>query len=375
MLNKKVCFVMTDAISYKMLCRDQFEYFKDVSTLEVTLVSGGSKEDIRELIDRNVGKVYNAKLVRKPSLLNDIKSLIYLTVFIYNNEFDLVIYSTPKALLLGSIASFITRQENSLAIIQGRAYENFVGKKRFFYEFLDKLSLAASKNVVFVSKSLESKYLNEKLVHPKKSNVLGCGSFNGVNIEKFTKYKKYDRNSRDSFKVLIAGRICYDKGIVDLAEVLSYIDNPNITFQLVGPVEDKKSKYVLDKIISQYSNVEYIPYTDHIEDFFTTADLHLFLTHREGFGNVAIEAASCSVPTFAYDVVGVKDSVNEGISGKKFAFQDFKAIASAIDEASTDPNFNSKYPNARNWAIDNFEQKNVWNNYLGFYNSLMKNST
>ena len=366
---------MTDAISYKMLCRDQFEYFKDVSTLEVTLVSGGSKEDIRELIDRNVGKVYNAKLVRKPSLLNDIKSLIYLTVFIYNNEFDLVIYSTPKALLLGSIASFITRQENSLAIIQGRAYENFVGKKRFFYEFLDKLSLAASKNVVFVSKSLESKYLNEKLVHPKKSNVLGCGSFNGVNIEKFTKYKKYDRNSRDSFKVLIAGRICYDKGIVDLAEVLSYIDNPNITFQLVGPVEDKKSKYVLDKIISQYSNVEYIPYTDHIEDFFTTADLHLFLTHREGFGNVAIEAASCSVPTFAYDVVGVKDSVNEGISGKKFAFQDFKAIASAIDEASTDPNFNSKYPNARNWAIDNFEQKNVWNNYLGFYNSLMKNST
>lgn len=375
MLNKKVCFVMTDAISYKMLCRDQFEYFKGVSTLEITLVSGGSKENIRELIDRNVGKVYNAKLVRKPSLLNDIKSLIYLTVFIYNNEFDLIIYSTPKALLLGSIASFITQQENSLAIIQGRAYENFVGKKRFFYEFLDKLSLAASKNVVFVSKSLESKYLNEKLVHPKKSNVLGCGSFNGVNIEKFTKDKKYDRNSKDSFKVLIAGRICYDKGIVDLAEVLSYIDNPNITFQLVGPVEDKKSKYVLDKIISQYSNVEYIPYTDHIEDFFITADLHLFLTHREGFGNVAIEAASCSVPTFAYDVVGVKDSVNEGISGKKFAFQDFKAIANAIDEASTDPNFNHKYPNARAWAIENFEQQKVWNNYLSFYNSLMKNST
>ena len=372
MVKKKICFIMTDAVSYKMLCRDQFEYFKDISNLEITLVSGGSKESIRELINRNVGEVYNAKLVRRPSLFKDIKSLIYLTIFVYNNEFDLIIYSTPKALLLGSIASYITRQENSLAIIQGRAYENFVGKKKLLYQLLDKLSLATSRNVVFVSKSLESKYLDEKLVNPKKSHVLGCGSFNGVNIEKFTKDKKYDRNS-EHFKIIIAGRICYDKGIVDLAEVLSYISNPNIIFQLVGPIEDTKSKCILDKIVSQYSNVEYIPYTDSIENFFKIADLHLFLTHREGFGNVAIEAASCGIPTFAYDVVGVKDSVKEGVSGKKFAFKDFKAIASAIDDASTDPNFSTKYPNARDWVIENFEQRKVWDNYLSFYNSVMKN--
>ena len=366
---------MTDAISYKMLCRDQLEYFRDNTNFEVTLVTGGSKEDIRELIARDVGIVYDAKFMRQPSLINDLKSLIYLTVYIYNNKFDLIIYSTPKALLLGSIAVFATRQKNSIAIIQGRAYENFIGKRRAIYQAFDKLSLAASKHVIFVSKSLESKYLSENLVNPKKSNVLGNGSFNGVNTEKFSKNHEDNQDLEESFKVLIAGRICYDKGLLDFFKVLEYIDNPNIVFQLVGPVEDTKSKYILDKIISQYSNVEYIPYTDHIEDFFITADLHLFLTHREGFGNVAIEAASCSVPTFAYDVVGVKDSVNEGISGKKFAFQDFKAIANAIDEASTDPNFKHKYPNARAWAIENFEQQKVWNNYLSFYNSLMKNST
>lgn len=371
-IGNKICFIMTDAISYKMLCRDQLEYFIDNANFEITLVSGGSKENIRELIDRNVGIVYDAKFIRHPSLLNDLKSLIYLTVFIYSNEFDLIVYSTPKALLLGSIAAFVTRQKNSVAIIQGRAYENFTGKKRYIYQALDKLSLSASKHVIFVSKSLESRYLNENLVNPKKSNVLEHGSFNGVDTEKFFKNDEYHQDSEKTFKVLIAGRVCYDKGILDLFEILNYINNSNITFQLVGPLEDKFSEEYLNKIMSNYSNVEHIPYTDNIEDFFKTADLHLFLTHREGFGNVAIEAASCNVPTFAYDVVGVEDSVNEGVSGKKFAFQDFKAIANAIDEASKDPDFNSKYPNARAWAIESFERRKVWNNYLDFYNFVLK---
>ena len=372
MVKKKICFIMTDAVSYKMLCRDQLEYFRDNTNFEVTLVTGGSKEDIRELIARDVGIVYDAKFMRQPSLINDLKSLIYLTVYIYNNKFDLIIYSTPKALLLGSIAAFATRQKNSIAIIQGRAYENFTGKRRAIYQAFDKLSLAASKHVIFVSKSLESKYLSENLVNPKKSNVLGNGSFNGVNTEKFSKNHEDNQDLEESFKVLIAGRVCYDKGILDLFEVLDRINNHNINFQIVGPVEDKISEEYLSKLLSNYSNVKHIPYTYNIEDFFRIADLHLFLTHREGFGNVAIEAASCSVPTFAYDVVGVKDSVNEGVSGKKFAFQDFESIANAIDEASKDPSFKSKYPNARDWAIESFEQKKVWKNYLSFYNFVLK---
>lgn len=374
-MKNKICFIMTDAISYKMLCRDQLEYFRDNTDFQITLVAGGKKENIKELIERNVGIVYDARFIRKPSLLNDLKSLIYLTIFIYNNKFDLIVYSTPKALLLGSIATLVTRQKNSIAIIQGRAYENYTGRKRSIYQALDKLSLASSKHVIFVSNSLESKYLNEKLVNPKKSNVLGGGSFNGVNIDKFHKENKCNLDFPNLFKVLIAGRICYDKGLLDFFKILQYIDNPNIVFQLVGPVEDRESKLLLHEIISNYPNVEHTPYNDSIENFFKNANLHLFLTHREGFGNVAIEAASCGVPTFSYDVVGVKDSVKDGVSGKKFPFQDFKAIAHAVCEASKDPDFNNKYPNARKWVVENFEQEKVWKDYLNFYNKILNENS
>lgn len=97
----------------------------------------------------------------------------------------------------------------------------------------------------------------------------------------------------------------------------------------------------------------------------------MFLTHREGFGNVAIEAASCGIPTFAYDVVGVQDSVKEGVSGKRFPVGEYDKIAADIDDASTDPLFSQKYPEARVWAVKNFEQKTVWRNYLEYFNNCL----
>lgn len=364
MQNPRICFIVTDAISFQMLCRGQFEYFKENSDFDMTFVSGGDEHDFTKLIKRKVGNVFDANLVRKPSVIRDFKSLITLISYFSTNRFDLVVYSTPKALLLGSIATSITRHNNTIAIIRGRAYENYSGTKRKVYQLLDKVSLLSSKKVIFISDSLREAYLEEGLTNRSKSYLLGSGSSNGVDATRFQP-KKSTKN--DSFTVLVAGRICIDKGIQDLVEVIANIKNKNITFKLVGPVEDPTSEVILSSLISNYPNIVHVPYTDNIEQHFIEADLHLFLTHREGFGNVAIEAASCGIPTFAYDVIGVKDSLKEGISGRKFNFKDTPSIAQAIDEASTDPSFEQKYRLAREWAIENFSQEKVWNDFLSFY--------
>lgn len=364
MRKPKVCFILTDAVSYQMLCRGQFEYFKENSNFDMTFISGGDKQNFTKLIKREVGNVFDAKLVRKPSILQDIKSLVTLICYFSTNRFDLVIYSTPKALLLGSIATSITRHNNTVAIIRGRAYENYSGTKRTIYQLLDKVSLLSSKKVIFISESLRKAYLDEGLTSLNKSYLLGSGSSNGVDTRRF---QPRASTTKGSFTVLVAGRICIDKGIHDLAEVIRATRNKDIIFKLVGPIEDSSSEAILSSLMSDYPNIIHVPYTDSIENHFIEADLHLFLTHREGFGNVAIEAASCGIPTFAYDVIGVRDSVKEGISGRKFSFKDTASIAQAIDEASINLHFNRKYPLAREWAIKNFAQEKVWSNYLKFY--------
>lgn len=362
---KKVCLIVTDAVSFNTLYSGQIEFLRDKSDFSITLISGDELSEIKKLQARDVGTVLNFGFKRKPSLIADMISLKKLFVFFLFNRFDLIVYSTPKALLLGSLASSLTFQKKRIAMIRGRAYENFTGKNRKVFSLLDKVSLRLSTETLFISNSLKELYLQEGLVEPVKVSILGLGSSNGVDTTRFLP----STTKNNVFTAVMVGRICLDKGIKDLLEVLDRINNKNIRIFLFGSVEGSESQAVLDDIVNKHSFVKYCGKTNNVEDVFKQAHLHLFLTHREGFGNVAIEAASSGVPTFAYNVVGVKDSVKEGLSGKRFAVGDYDGIATAIDDASTDPSFLQKYSEARSWVVKNFEQKEVWRNHLEYFNN------
>lgn len=365
---KKICFIITDAISFNTLCKGQLEYFYNTQEFDFTLVCGGDEKQIEKLKARKVGKVIKMPLTRQPNLLNDIKCLFMLWQFLLINRFDLIVYSTPKALLLGSLASFLSFQPNRTALVRGRVYENYTGKKRFFFTFLDKVSLSLSNYVLFISKSLKQAYVDEKIISDSKAIILNQGSSNGVDIHKFY---PIENRINQKFNIVMMGRICHDKGIFDLTKLIELIKDLPLELVLVGKVEDKESQSELDYILKKYHFVKYIPHTTEPVSYFQNADLHLFLSHREGFGNVALEAASCNVPTFAYDVIGVKDSVQENISGLRFAFQDVESIAKAIHFAVYNPQkFNDQFPNSREWAVNNFDQEKVWKNYVDFFQKI-----
>lgn len=367
---KKICFIITDAISFNTLCKGQLEHFSSSKKFDITLICGGDEKEIKKLKARNVGKVIKIPLVRKPSLFNDIKCLFILWKYLLINRFNIIVYSTPKALLLGSLASFMSFQPNRIALVRGRVYENYIGKKRKLFSFLDKLALSFSSYVLFISKSLKQVYLDENLISDFKAIILDEGSSNGVDVDEFS---PIDVNINKKFTIIMMGRICPDKGIYDLTKLLELIKNLSLEFILVGKVEDELSQFQLDHMLKKYQFLKHIPHTLEPATYFRRADLHLFLSHREGFGNVAIEAASCNVPTFAYDVVGVKDSVQDNISGMKFAFQDIESIAKAIQCAVQNPQtFKNQFSNSRNWAVSNFEQNRVWKSYLDFYQKVVE---
>ena len=151
---------------------------------------------------------------------------------------------------------------------------------------------------------------------------------------------------------------------------LAVLPNIGDTLFLYEPseTEDTESEEILNKILKEFHFVSYFNHTPTPHKYFQKADLHLFLTHRDGFGNVAIEAAACGTPTFCYDISGLKDSVEQDVSGHRFQFQDYTAIADKINEASANKEmFLMKYRDASNWAISNFNSFKVWDRYLDFY--------
>ena len=371
-MSKKICFVMTDAISFNSLCRNQLEFFSQKKDIDITLICGGNSRSLDNLCKRNAGKVLQFPLHRKPNLIKDIFCLIKLFFFLIFNRSDLIVYSTPKALLLTSIASFFSLQRNRIAVVQGRVYENDKGMKRKIFQYLDKLTFFFSNNVIFVSNSVMNKSVQENLLKPTKAILIGSGSFNGLDTHKFypveLQCKKLLRRkwniSENEFVICTVGRVCRDKGIVELKNIIEKSRLTNSKFILVGRIEDNLSKNIIDELKSNF-NFSYIEYTLDIHEIFQLADLHLFLSYREGFGNVAIEAAACGIPTFAYDIVGVKDSVLENVSGRHFKFKDTEEIFHAIEDLKNSGA--NPYSQCALWAKENFRQEKVWINYLNFY--------
>lgn len=338
---------------------------------------GGGADELNKLSQRKVGQVLHIGLVRKPSLFRDVLAFFQLLAIFVRNRYALVVYSTPKALLLGAVAAFLARQPHRVALIRGRVYENMSGVARWIYCQADKLACGLSNRVLFISRSLLECFVLENIVPEAKAHVLGQGSSNGVDLSKFNRSSASSDRIRcrqelglspSDFVLLVAGRLCRDKGIEDVREVVHLLKSrSDIRFVLVGVVEDGSAKALLREFEND-SRVLYVEPQDTLGQLMGAADLHLFLTHREGFGNVAIEAAACGLPTLAYNVVGVRDSVCDGVSGKLFEFGDVVGVAEYISAYSVDvEGFYSKYTGASKWAVDHFGQKSVWQHYVDFY--------
>ena len=370
--------MVTDAISFNVLYRGQLEYLAE-SGCDLTLICGGENSELDILRARNVGTVIDYGLVRKPSVWPDLLSLFKLIWHFLFNRYDVVVSTTPKALLLGSVAAFLTCQSRRVSFFQGRVYENFKGLKRKIYTLLDGIVVACTHEVIFVSKSLMAEFVKDIPFASKKGKVIGGGSGNGVCADRFAP----DAVSADTvaktlqslgikdtdFIVLSAGRICEDKGINEIAEVASLVaeKTTNVRFIMLGGVEDNKAFERLSELRKR-GVVIHVDFVSDLTPYFALADIHLFLSHREGFGNVAIEAAAMGVPTIAFDVVGVRDSVAEGISGLRFKLGDSESVANAVLQFISAPEvMGVKFKGSRDWAIKHFSKENVWRNYKLFY--------
>ena len=375
-MQPRLCLVATDAISFNVLYRGQLEYLQEEG-FELTLICGGSGDELAALRARSVGQVIDLGLVRAPNPWMDGISLLRLLWHFCFHRYDLVLTTTPKALLLGTVAACLTRQRRRVALFQGRVYENFRGLRRRVYSFFDRASVACAHEVLFVSRSLMAEFVAEIPAAATKGQVLGDGSSNGICEESFSPaavppgrveaIRSELGLSADDFIVLVVGRICADKGLDEIARLVGRMTGSKARLVLVGSPEGGEAASQLERLLAS-DLVRHVPFTREVASYFAMADVHLFLSHREGFGNVAIEAAAMGVPTIAFDVVGVRDSVADGVSGIRVPFGDVDAVVVALGGMMDDPvAARQRFSGARRWALERFARERVWAAFADFY--------
>ena len=284
-------------------------------------------------------RFFDSKMKRKISIIHDIRTLILLFRFFRNEKISMFFSITPKAGLLGSLASFFMRVPIRVHTFTGQVWQTKKGFYKRLLMFLDRLIYLLCTKVLVDSPSQRQFLIENRIISFKDSLVLGNGSFCGVDINRFlpnrdsrTNIRKMMRVSDTDIIFLFVGRFDIDKGIIELIKAFSLLSDEikNISLWLLGPSENA-NKY-LDELITikESEKIKILPYSQSPEKYMAAADIFCLPSYREGFGTVIIESAASGIPSIGTNIHGLIDSIVDGKTGLLVDPGDIKSLSESM---------------------------------------------
>ena len=381
-MNKiKICIIVTDPINLFSLYRDQFNYLENNGFDVTAIASNGVEHDRLEAEGIKTKAIFMKKA---PSIFFDLRALVQLIWFLLFNRFDIISISTPKASLLGGLAAFFTFHKNIIYTIRGRAYEHYRGYRLRFYHCIEKYLCSVSKKVFCISHEMKDDFIDLGLCDKDKIFVIGEGSSNGVDLKRFTRSAELEKEAlsvqrsididNSDIVILCSGRIRKDKGINELVHAFNKFDTSNVHLILQGRFEmnDPLDDDVMS-IIDTHSKIHLFDWEEDIEKFYVMADIFAFPSHREGFGNVALEASAMEIPVIGFDVIGVRESIEKDVTGIIVKNIDSDEYYMALKKLVDDSTLRIRLGvNGRKRIEEKFDSLDLWKELVKVYNNMMK---
>ena len=107
--------------------------------------------------------------------------------------------------------------------------------------------------------------------------------------------------------------------------------------------------------------------------YYALSDLLVLPTHREGFGNVNIEAAAMEIPVVSTSIPGCIDSVEGGVTGMLVPPGDPETLGRAISRYLEDPRLRRRHGEAGRQRVErDFRQEVIWEEIYQEYCQLLQ---
>ena len=228
----------------------------------------------------------------------DLVSLYRLWRLIGKYRPDLVEFSTPKAGLLGTLAAWLRGVPRRVYMLRGLKLEATSGFKRRILLAAERLAARCAHVVLCNSESLRAETLALRIAPLRKLRLLGEGSSNGVDIDRFSPGSSPVREQlgipRGVPVIGFSGRLTRDKGLPELSRAFDLIlcAEPSTRLLLVGwfdVAEDALDPGLRERILNhpQIYCTGFVPDT---APYYRAMDLFVLPTWREGFPNAVLEA-------------------------------------------------------------------------------------
>ncbi len=346
----------------------------------VTLISSPG-----ELLDqtalREGVEAIGVPMRREIALLADLVSLMRLWWTLLRLRPDLAEFSTPKAGLLGNIASRLAGVPARVYMLRGLKLETSKGMKRTILLAAERAAARFAQVVLSNSESMRSEAVALGVAPADKIHLLGEGSSNGVDVARFSPGENELRSQlkipAKAHVIGFVGRLTEDKGIPELIEAFDTIvqAEPEAWLLLVGwfdASEDALGAQVRARI-ERHPRIHCTGFVADTAPYYRAMDVMVLPTWREGFPNVVLEAAATGVPVITTLCTGSRDSVVSEVTGLLIPPGFPEAISEAVLKLLRDPAQRRRMGQAaRAWVCKNYVDERVLRLATAFYKSLLK---
>lgn len=344
--------------------------------------------DTEGFCNRNNVRFIPIEVLRSISISGDIKTIRQLLTIIRKEKPDVIVGHTPKGAMVAMIAGWLARVPVRVYYRHGLIYTTASGLKRTILKSVERLTALLANRIINVSPSLSKLAVKDRLNGYKKQHVIGRGTCGGIDaINKFnpelvdSKHQaelraKYNI-SEDDLMIGFCGRLCKDKGIIELIEGFNLFKSLHSEISakllLVGPYDSRD--ILPDNIKKEIENSDSIistgRVTERIDDYYSLMDMFVFPSYREGFGMCVIEASAMEKPILVSRSHGCIDSIVENITGEYIDLSS-EGIAEGIERMLDESRRRELGKNGRKFVLENFDHSVMWPKVLQLYSNIFK---
>lgn len=378
----RLCVLTTIGKSIQVLYAGRLEFLASAG-FEVTAVCASSEDDAA-IRARGVA-LTTVPFTRAVTPLTDIVALFRLYRILRAGRFDLVEVSTPKAAMIGALAARLAGCRVVIHVLHGLAYEGKRGLLGLVIRTATWIPSRLAHVTYAVSPSARQRLCDDGLVAPDRVRVLGAGSINGVNLQRFSpalaalgpELRAQQRIPGTTVVIGFIGRLVRDKGIHELAMAFAKLheEYPETALLLVGDYEhrDRPSDEVV-RILDKHGAIHRVGWRDDVRPFLGAMDILCLPTYREGLPGVVLEAAAVGIPTVTTDATGARDTVIDGETGVRVPMADTDALREGLARLVRDRALRERMgAAARTWVEQAFDQQVVWQRQERDYRTLAAN--
>jgi glycosyltransferase involved in cell wall biosynthesis len=369
----KLVRITTVPISLEKLIEGQMRFMKSQG-FDVYMVSS-EYEHAARLEEKENCPYIAVNMTRAISPVKDLASLFKMIRVLRQLKPQIVHTHTPKAGLIGMMASWFVSVPVRLHTVAGLPLMETQGMKRKLLVWVEKLTYAFAGTVYPNSTNLYKFILKNRFCKPNKLKIIGNGSSNGINTEYFKpnptitgraeQIKKEYSLKGDEFVYVFVGRLVKDKGIEELIKAFSAISPkyPQLRLLLVGPLEPERDPLSAECLQEITDNKAIITtgYQGDVRPYLAMSDALVFPSYREGFPNVPLQAACFHLPSIVTDINGCNEIIEDEVNGLMIPVKNTGALQQAMERLIDDTALYQKLKtNARAMVVERFEQKHLW---------------